>query len=43
MGYAVRGRCGHRIAIIRMAGEDDSDRDRVLVVRAYGLRGENRD
>ena len=23
MGYAVRGRCGHRIAIIRRAGEDD--------------------
>ena len=36
MGYAVRGRCGHRIAIIKRAGEDDDgDRDCVLVVRAY--------
>ena len=44
MGYAVRGRCGHRVAIIRRAGEDDAgDRDCVLVVRAYGLRAENRD
>ena len=44
VGYAVHGRCGHRIAIIRRAGEDDDgDRDCVLVVRAYGLRGENRD
>ena len=43
MGYAVRGRCGHRIAIIRRAGEDDDgDRDCVLGVRAYGPRGENR-
>ena len=43
MGYAVRGRCGHRIAIIRRAGEDDDgDRDCVLGVRDYGLRGENR-
>ena len=44
MGYAVRGRCGQRIAIIRRVGEnDDSDRDCGFVVRAYGLRGENRD
>ena len=44
MGYAVRGRCGHRIAIIRKAGEDDDgDRDYLLIVRACGLRGENRD
>ena len=44
VGYAVRGRCGHRIAIIRRAaGDDGGDRDCVLVVRAYGLRGENRD
>ena len=44
VGYAVRGRCGHRIAIIRRAGEDDDgDCDCVLVVRAYGLRGENGD
>ena len=44
MGDAVRGRCGHRIAIIRRAGEDDNgDRDCVFVVRAYGLRGKNRD
>ena len=35
VGYAVRGRCGHRIPIIRRAGEDDDgDRDCVLVVRA---------
>ena len=42
---AVHSRCGHRIAIIRRAGEDDDgDRDCVLGVRAYyGLRGENRD
>ena len=34
MGYAVRGRCGQRIAIIRRAGEDaDGDRDFVLGVR----------
>ena len=44
VGYAVRGRCGHRIEIIRRAGEDDDgDRDCVLGVRAYGPRGENRD
>ena len=44
VGYAVRGRCRHRIAIIRRAGEDDDgDRDCVPVVRAYGIRGENRD
>ena len=44
VGYAVRGRCGHRIAITRRAGEDDDgDRDCVLAVRADGLRGENRD
>ena len=44
MGYAVHGRCRHRIAIIRRAGEDDDvDRNCVLVVRAYGLRGKNRD
>ena len=44
VGYAVRGQCGHRIAIIRRAGEDDDgDRDSALGVRAYGLRGENRD
>ena len=43
VAYAVRGRCGHRIAIIRSAREDDdSDRDCVLSVRTYGLRGENR-
>ena len=42
--YAIRGRCGHRIAIIRRAGEDDDgDRDGVLVVRAYGIRGKNGD
>ena len=42
--YPVRGRRGHRIAIIRRAGEGDGgDRDCVLGVRAYGLRGENRD
>ena len=35
---------GHRIAIIRRAGEDDDgDRDCVLGVRAYGLQRENRD
>ena len=34
VGYAVRGQCGHHIAIIRRAGEDDDgDRDCVLVVR----------
>ena len=34
--------CGHRIAIIRRTGEDnDGDRDCVLGVRAYGLRGKN--
>ena len=44
MGHAVRGRCGHRIAITRRAGEDDDgDCDCVLVVRAYGIRGKNRD
>ena len=44
MRYIVRWRCGHRIAIIRRAGEDDDDdHDCVLGVRAYGLRGENRD
>ena len=44
MGYAVRGRCGHRIAIISRAEEgDDGDRDCVLDVRAYDLRVENRD
>ena len=43
VGYAVRGRCGHRIAIIRRVGEDDDgDRDCVLVVRAYGIRGKKR-
>ena len=44
MGYAVRGRCGYRIATIRRAGEDDDgDRDCALVVRVYGLRGEKGD
>ena len=44
MGYAVRGRRGQRIAIIRRAGEnDDGDRGCVLVVRAYSIRGKNRD
>ena len=38
VGYAVRERCGHRIAIIRRAADDDDgDRDCVVVVRAYGL------
>ena len=42
-GYAVRGRCGHRIAIVRRAGEDDDgDRDCVLGFWTYGLRGKNR-
>ena len=44
MRYAVRGRCGHRIAIIRRAGKDVyGDRDCVLVVLAYGIRGKSRD
>ena len=44
MGYVVRGRCGRRVAIFRRAGkDDDGDRDCVLVVRAYGLQGENKD
>ena len=39
MGYAARGRCGHRIALIRRAGNDDAgDRDSVLIVRAYSIR-----
>ena len=34
---------GHRIAMKRRAGEDDDgDRDCVLVVRAYDLRGKNK-
>ena len=37
MGYAVvRGRCGHRIAIIRRAREDD-DGDRDYVLGVFGL------
>ena len=44
VGYAVRGRCGHRIAIIRSAGEDDDGaRGCVLVVCVYGFRGKNED
>ena len=44
MGFAVRERSGHRIAIIRKGGEnDDGDRDRVLVVQAYALSGKTRD
>ena len=36
VGYAVRGRCGHLIAIIGWAGEDDDgDRD---CARRSGLR-----
>ena len=44
MGYVVRGRCGHRIAIIRRVREDDDgDRDCVLGVRVYSLRSQNGD
>ena len=44
VGYAVRGQCGHRIAIIRRAkGDDDGDCDCALVVRAHSIRGKNRD
>ena len=44
MGYAVRGRCGHRITITRRAGENDNgNRDRVLSIRAYGLRRQDGD
>ena len=42
VGYAIRGRCGHRIAITRRAEENDGDHDCMLVVRAYCLRGNNR-
>ena len=38
MGWVVLLRRGHRIAIMRRAGEDDDgDRDCVLGARAYGL------
>ena len=44
VGYAVRGRYGDRIAIIRRAGEDDDgNRDCALVVRAYSIGGKNKD
>ena len=36
MGYAVRGRCGHRIAIIRRAGEDEMTVI-VTAVSSFGL------